>query len=255
VKKIFYVFILSFALVSCGTPPTRTTFSTGPSVGLGPISIGLSIDSNGQVELNRSLSIPLLADKDLGAGLNWDITFSTVLREASAKNDYLIVLWQDENGSTHEQDFPIGQPFEVNFEHDQWVRKIQRMDNGSIVVFVEKQKLVQEMSSSNSQSNNLQSSEPVSSSNNYWCDDLELVKLKVGDNAKVTWLKINLRSEPVVSDPWDQNIVAQLEKGVSLVIIGGPECAHNGTWWQVRTESGDTGWSREYTESNGYLMR
>ena len=90
-------------------------------------------------------------------------------------------------------------------------------------------------------------------SQNYWCDDLSLVKLKVGDDAKVTWMKINLRTAPIVPQEYYGNSIAQLEEGTKLTIIGGPACAHEGTWWQVRTRKGQVGWVREHI-SKGYLI-
>ncbi|MDP1546352.1 MAG: SH3 domain-containing protein [Anaerolineales bacterium] len=92
-----------------------------------------------------------------------------------------------------------------------------------------------------------------SSSQKYWCDDLSYVKLKVGDRAKVVWPKVNLRTAPIVPQEYYENSIAKLEEGTTLTIIGGPACAHNGTWWQVRTGNGRTGWMRERI-SSGYLI-
>lgn len=90
--------------------------------------------------------------------------------------------------------------------------------------------------------------------NTYRCDDLQYVKLDIGDKAKISWPKVNLRSTPRVPDDFYANVVAELLEGTSLTIIDGPECAHNGTWWEVRTSSGQTGWVREHI-SDGYLMK
>jgi len=91
----------------------------------------------------------------------------------------------------------------------------------------------------------------------YWCDDLSYVKLKVGDRAKVVYsLKVNLRTAPVVPPAYFSNSIAKLEHGTALTVIGGPACAHNGTWWQVRTtKSGQTGWMREYIPGDYLLGR
>ncbi|MBK9926641.1 MAG: SH3 domain-containing protein [Anaerolineales bacterium] len=90
-------------------------------------------------------------------------------------------------------------------------------------------------------------------SQKYWCDDLKDVKLKMGDRAKVVWMKVNLRSAPIVPMDYYENSVAKLDEGTKLTIIGGPACSHNGTWWQVRTEKGLIGWMREKI-SDGYLI-
>lgn len=137
-KRFLFYFVLSCVIAGCGS----TKVSTGPSGGIGPLEVGLHLNSDGELEAETTISIPIVANKDMGAGINWDITFTRVLNEAQNMDHYLIVLW-DENGSTKKKEFPIGQPFEINFEYDQWVRKIKHLDNGTIIVFVEKQELVQ----------------------------------------------------------------------------------------------------------------
>ena len=89
---------------------------------------------------------------------------------------------------------------------------------------------------------------------NYQCADLSHVQLKVGDSAYVGRFDANLRSSPKVPDIWDQNIVEILRKGTSMTIIGGPVCAHDGTWWEVNTENNLAGWMREYNNGTGYLI-
>jgi len=79
----------------------------------------------------------------------------------------------------------------------------------------------------------------------YNCPDLAVVRLSIGANAQVAAAKLNMRSTPRVPSDYAANIVKELAKGDRLAVIGGPECAHDGTWWEVRTESGETGWVRE----------
>lgn len=88
----------------------------------------------------------------------------------------------------------------------------------------------------------------------YWCDDLSYVKLKIGDRAKVVWEKVNLRTAPIVPQEYYENSIAKVDQGTRLTVIGGPACAHNGTWWQVRLQNGLVGWMRERTSSAGYLI-
>lgn len=114
-------------------------------------------------------------------------------------------------------------------------------------------------SSSDSANNNPQPSPTrrptnIPTQNSYWCDDLQYVKLDIGDSAKISWPKVNLRSTPIVPEDYYANIVTELVEGTSLKIIDGPECAHNGTWWKIQTNSGQIGWVRERT-SDGYLMK
>lgn len=169
------------------------------------------------------------------------------LRFAKSKTNTLFILYE-EDGRVLRQMYDIGQPFEITFAHDQWVRSIENDGRGNTVVFVEKRVAPPSQARAELETKN------NPQSNDYWCDDLDGVHLKLGDNARVVWPKVNLRSSPVVPQTWDANIVAQLEEGTQVSIIGGPECAHEGTWWQVRTEYGDSGWMREFV-SDGYLLR
>lgn len=80
---------------------------------------------------------------------------------------------------------------------------------------------------------------------NYSCPDKSQIKLNIGLRAFVSFDYVNLRSSPVVPDVWDANIVATLQKGDRMTIVGGPKCAYDGTWWEVQTDNGYTGWVRE----------
>ncbi len=88
----------------------------------------------------------------------------------------------------------------------------------------------------------------------YWCNDLELIRLDIGSNAMVAWDAANLRSTPEVPADWAANRIAVLFKGDRVRIVGGPACAHDGTWWQVETENSLRGWVREYVLPQGYLL-
>ncbi len=79
----------------------------------------------------------------------------------------------------------------------------------------------------------------------YRCPDLSGVTLYIGAKAKVLQ-DVNMRSYPKVPMDWDANIVTVLHKNDKLIVIGGPECAHDGTWWEVKTNTGNTGWMREF---------
>jgi hypothetical protein len=136
-KTLVCLSLIFLVLAGCGS----TTVSTGPKAGIGPLEVGLHLDSNGKLVLDTSISVPLIGDKDLGAGLNWETTFSTVLNQVSDKQNHLVILWQDDSGNIREQEYSLGQAFTVNFEHDQWVRKIEHVAGGNVVVFVEKQEM------------------------------------------------------------------------------------------------------------------
>ncbi len=88
----------------------------------------------------------------------------------------------------------------------------------------------------------------------YSCLDKSQVKLRVGKRAEVQEYDMNLRSDPIVPDIWDANIVVMLRPGDKMSIIGGPKCAHDGTWWEVNTDSGYTGWVRELQPNKILLL-
>lgn len=79
----------------------------------------------------------------------------------------------------------------------------------------------------------------------YSCPDKSQIRLRVGDRAIVPHYDVNLRLSPKVPNDWDANIVIMLRRYDKMIVIGGPKCAHEGTWWEVQTDNGYTGWVRE----------
>ena len=62
-----------------------------------------------------------------------------------------------------------------------------------------------------------------------------------------------VRTAPIVPLDYYANSIAKLEAKTKLTVIGGPACAHNGTWWQVSPQKGQVGWVRKHI-STGYLI-
>jgi serine/threonine protein kinase len=89
---------------------------------------------------------------------------------------------------------------------------------------------------------------------NYECPDLAKINLQIGATGRVGKYDINLRKEPIVPKKWDANVVIVLREGEELKILGGPQCSHDGTWWEVRTKSHLIGWVRENQPSKGTLV-
>jgi formylglycine-generating enzyme required for sulfatase activity len=88
---------------------------------------------------------------------------------------------------------------------------------------------------------------------NYSCPDIAGVRLSVGARAVIVFEKVNLRSSAVVPNEYSSNIVAELVLGAKMTVIGGPQCSHDGTWWQIQADSGQVGWMREYLSSKRLL--
>ncbi|GAB4403390.1 MAG: hypothetical protein OHK003_31240 [Anaerolineales bacterium] len=204
------------------------------------VPVRISVNSRGEVNAEASYEwVTSIGTFDIGGGVSVNTLRNTY------SSDVLIVQVDDE-ATVYE--LKEGARFDITFDDSNTLYKkvaFHKEPNGDIIL---------ELESVRAESSNPQP-QSESSSADYWCDDLSGVHLQVGDNARVVWMKVNLRSYPEVPQTWDANIVAQIEEGERVTIIGGPECAHEGTWWQVRTESGKTGWMREFTDSDGYLLR
>ena len=203
------------------------------------IPVRISINSRGEVNASASYEwVTPIGVFDVGGGVSVN----------AIRNDYssnILIVRVDDKASVYE--LKEGARFDVSFDDSNTLYKkvaFHKEPNGDIILELESVRGNNEDSQSESSSN----------SSNYWCDDLDGVHLQSGDNARVVYSKVNLRSSPEVPQTWDANIVAQVEEGVQVEIIGGPECAHEGTWWEVRTEYGDVGWMREFI-SDGYLLK
>jgi len=81
--------------------------------------------------------------------------------------------------------------------------------------------------------------------NNYDCPDANKIKLFYGAKGIIEYDLVNLRSQPIVPLDWDSNIVAEILKGQKVIVLEGPKCSHDGSWWQVRTGTNKIGWLRE----------
>jgi len=119
-------------LSACGA---ETTSNPTPSETLGPVTISANINPNGEITLTGT-SFQLVGTKDLGAGW-WELGFAAVLYEAKNNQYTLFVLYPDSNGEVIRQEYAIGRPFEINFNNDQWVKKIAQDGNGNVVVYIE----------------------------------------------------------------------------------------------------------------------
>lgn len=94
----------------------------------------------------------------------------------------------------------------------------------------------------------------------YTCDDLDLIRMSVGDRFQIGEIDVNLRkySFYTKNKPFtDQTVVRILRDGNKGRIIDGPMCFSLGTWWYVEMEgTGEDGWLREYDSgvNHEYLM-
>ncbi|MBK9927392.1 MAG: hypothetical protein IPP66_19150 [Anaerolineales bacterium] len=132
-----FLIILAVLLTGCGGNAAAgdTTVSTGPYANAGPVTISATVDTNGEIKLGGSYQHRLVGNELLGAG--WAISFETTLNDAKQKANTLYILYEDAQGNIRRLEYDIDQPFEINFENDQWVQKIARAGDGNIVVYVQ----------------------------------------------------------------------------------------------------------------------
>jgi hypothetical protein len=203
------------------------------------IPVRISVNSRGEVNAEASYEwVTSIGTFDIGGGISVN-----TLRNNYTNN--ILIVRVDDEATVYQLE--EGARFDISFDDSNTLYKkvaFHKEANGDIILELE----------SVQADNASQAKESASNSAGYWCNDLSGVNLQVGDGARVVYPKVNLRSSPEVPQTWDANIVAQVEEGVRVTLIGGPECAHEGTWWQIRTEDGDTGWMREFI-SDGYLLK
>lgn len=83
--------------------------------------------------------------------------------------------------------------------------------------------------------------------------------LAIGQQARnITNSRVNIRRTPGHLGKSDSDIVAQMEPGNTVTIIGGPTSADNLVWWQIQytTSDGRTleGWAAEATGSGVQIL-
>ncbi len=237
-------------MTSCSGNNSTTTYSTGPSLNIADVAqVGIYLNSDGEFVVDGDISVPIVPIANLGS-LNWNFAFETVSNNLQSKNNHLVILWQDDESDILEQDYSLNQPFQINFSKDEWVKYISYNVGGNIIVSVEKQMLEKTYPpTAIQQQTGLQ---PISI--DYSCSDKDQVELQVGAWGKVGKYDLNLREDPVVPNDWGANVIRVLHTDEHIFVVGGPVCAYDGTWWQIKTESSDIGWSRELEASKGRLL-
>ncbi len=85
------------------------------------------------------------------------------------------------------------------------------------------------------------------------CPDSSPSLLHKGDNAQVTQfppVSNRVRVKPGINE----ERTGTLQPGEKLLVIDGPQCADGFVWWNVRSESGTSGWTAEGKGQEYYLV-
>jgi hypothetical protein len=124
--------VCMFSVGGCDTPPP--TVETGPYLEVGGLEIAVTVNSNGDVVLSGEYNQHLTSLGPVGIG--WKAGFDKVLYEAARVEPSLFVLWEDESGGIWKEQYLIGQPFDIEFTSEQWVREIKSTGDSIIVAVV-----------------------------------------------------------------------------------------------------------------------
>ena len=88
----------------------------------------------------------------------------------------------------------------------------------------------------------------------YQCQDKGRIILRVQVRGKVVIGDIELLERPADQGSKDHKVVRLLKAREHIRVLNGPQCWNDETWWEVRTESGNTGWIREIDKTRGRLL-
>jgi hypothetical protein len=245
-KKLI-VILCAFILAACG----GGSLSTGPIVEvLDAIELSLTVDTNGEIHLSGNVAIPTPIHTKI-VNVDWLVGFDLVLNDAKNTSNTLYLLYDDGYGNFSQDTYAIDQPFEIIFAEDEWVRKFRHVGDGNIVVFVER--IPDEItlplpneprpnSQPTSQANSQSQSTVISS-----CPGAPPQRVVVGDKAYVCTKsdRLIVHKGPGKNEPEITRIVT----GTEFVVVKGPVCSDNWSFWRIRTKDGIVGWVSEGSDS------
>jgi|GEM_PF-1861700 len=277
-KNIIVVsFVLILVTSACSQSSNDTEYYTGPQVVAGPVSISVVGNSNGEVILSSEYSYGLIGTDMLG--VNWIVGFEKTLKKAEHTSYYLYILWESASGSVYGDSYKIGEPFNVKFQRNDWVREIKTDQNGNVIVAVERNKIVEYYDTNTSSTNSLteqsiqtstsvpQPTQPkiptvtrvasvdVPPEHQTNCMDAPSSRLRVGDRAYVSYDPPE--SNHVRVKPYNgAGILGKMPPGETMVILDGPICASGWVWWLVHSEQQTelSGWTPEGNPNTYWLV-
>ncbi|HEY3311965.1 MAG TPA: hypothetical protein VGK00_10025 [Anaerolineales bacterium] len=78
------------------------------------------------------------------------------------------------------------------------------------------------------------------------CSDSRSTVLKIGYYGTIKVKNVELLEKPAFPDTLDYLVIRRLLMREHFWVKDGPRCFDNVTWWLIKTESSDLGWSRDY---------
>lgn len=128
-------FVVVIVLAGCNV---RGGGSSGPQITIAEIySIALTVDTDGEIHLSGEVAIPTpLRSKFVD--LDWLVAFDLTFNEAVQSKNALYLLYENEDGVIIQDVYELDSSFEISFARNEWVRKINDVGDGSLVVFVER---------------------------------------------------------------------------------------------------------------------
>ena len=79
----------------------------------------------------------------------------------------------------------------------------------------------------------------------YECQDRGRIIFRVGLRGRVVIDRIELLEQPAAPDSPSYKLVRLLQAREHIRVLNGPQCKDGQTWWEVTTESSNTGWIPE----------
>jgi hypothetical protein len=89
----------------------------------------------------------------------------------------------------------------------------------------------------------------------YECADKSQIILRINLSGRVVKDQIELLEKPAAPGTPGYNVFRKLKAREHILVLDGPRCKDNETWWQVKTESSTIGWVRELDSAGKRLLK
>lgn len=170
---------------------------------------------------------------DMGE-ISWDLGFDNAWYLARTAQQSLFVVWQAVDGRVYCEVFHFSHNFEVDLTKTFWIRKIQAVGEQNLVIFVEKEVLLAHEFAKQGKI-----LEPAPAA----CEKAPPQQVRPGMLGYIcTQIDgVYARPKPGKKNP----IYTNLLPAERFLVVSGPVCKNNWSWWEVRTERGVVGWVPE----------